>query len=430
MARADASNNNGRDRFTGAGLIWLMGGAALSFLALCSVVFFSLFAASVALNLYLTLEVLDVEFAVKRADTGPPPAAVAPPPPAARATATPIAPPPTPPPPPPIPSPTSSLPPPTPTLGPHAQPIAGYTIDGLRARNYPGGAINVRSVLTATEVYTRYYIDYPSDGLTITGIMQVPQGEGPFPVIILNHGYIARHLYWSGADTAAAAGYLNRHGFLTVAPDFRSWGESDTDNSFFYTGQLIDTLNLISSLRSVPQADVDRVGMWGHSMGGGITIKALTVDPRIKAAVLYAPTSADDAQVLARWGPACPPSQQPESADRCDGSDVLVSGMDEHLLAAYMEAVSSPDLLALVSPINYVDYVVAPVQIHIGTADTVTPPEWSASIGQALREAGKEVEFFIYPGQGHALRDRDWEVFMQRVADFFGRQLTNVPGRG
>jgi len=76
---------------------------------------------------------------------------------------------------------------PTPTVSPMDQ----YTIPGLRERNYPGGTINVRSVLAYTDVFTRYYIDYPSDEYTVTGIMQVPQGEGPFPVVILNHGYIA-----------------------------------------------------------------------------------------------------------------------------------------------------------------------------------------------------------------------------------------------
>jgi hypothetical protein len=45
-----------------------------------------------------------------------------------------------------------------------SHPMAGYTIEGLRARPYPGGAIRVRSILTATNVFTRYYIDYPSGG--------------------------------------------------------------------------------------------------------------------------------------------------------------------------------------------------------------------------------------------------------------------------
>ncbi len=306
---------------------------------------------------------------------------------------------------------------------PIPHPLADYTIEGLRARTYPGGTLRVRSVMTVTTVFTRYYIDYPSDGLTITGIMQVPQGDGPFPVVILNHGYIPRDSYWSGADTWNAAEYLNRRGYLTIAPDFRSWGESDIDNSFFSTGQVMDVLNLIGSLPSVPDADFERVGMWGHSMGGGITTKAITIDPRIKAAVLYAPVSADDADVLARWGTGCKLGPSGQLADNCGGAEILVSDIDESLAEAYAQAVSNPELLYQTSPINYFDFVVAPVQIHIGTADTRTPPEWSATLREALRDAGKEVEYFTYPGQGHVLKGEHWQLFMERVADFFDCHL-------
>lgn len=310
-----------------------------------------------------------------------------------------------------------------PILVPH--PMVDYTIKGLRRRTYPGGAIQVRSVLTATNSFTHYYIEYPSDDLTITGVMQVPHGDGPFPVIILNHGYIPRDNYWSGADTWNAAQYLSRHGYLTIAPDFRSWGESDEANSFFSTGQVIDTLNLVSSLSSIPEADPERVGIWGHSMGGGVTTKAITIDPRIKAAVLYAPVSADDAEVLARWGTGCKGGQPDGVTEECAGAEVITSDIDEQLHLAYRSALSDPEILYQVSPINYFDTVVAPVQIHIGTADTTTPPEWSDAINRALQKAGKETEYFSYPGQGHSFEGEDWRLFMERVTQFFDHHLGN-----
>ena len=52
-------------------------------------------------------------------------------------------------------------------------------------------------------------------------MMAVPKGQGPFPVIILNHGYIAPSQYWTGADTYDASTYLASRGFLTISPDFR-----------------------------------------------------------------------------------------------------------------------------------------------------------------------------------------------------------------
>jgi dipeptidyl aminopeptidase/acylaminoacyl peptidase len=281
-----------------------------------------------------------------------------------------------------------------------------YTIEGLRAREYPGGTIQIRAVLTYTNVFTRYYIDYPSDDLNITGIMQIPQGQGPFPVIVLNHGYIAPRRYWSGADTWRAAEYLNSRGYLTIAPDFRGWGQSDRAKNYFWTGQTIDTLNAISSLPSVSQADPNRVGMWGHSMGGGATTEAITIDPRIKAAVIYAPTSADKAAVQRWWR-----------------APVTGTKVDLKLLQAYREASIDDDFMYRVSPINYFDFVVSPVQIHVGTDDTMTPSYWAEDIYNALQAAGKDAEYFTYPGQGHAFHGQSWQLFLQRVGDFFDQHV-------
>jgi dienelactone hydrolase len=399
-------------------LAWFSGALSLGFLMFCFFGLLATFVGSAALNAFLVWELSGMERSIRQPTSTPAAVVLAPPTITSLPPLTPTLPPTT------TPTPTATfiLGPPTPT--PH--PLAAYTVEELRVRSYPGGLIQVRSVLTETDVFTRYYIDYPSDGLTITGIMQVPRGDGPFPVIILNHGYIPRDLYWSGADTSSAAGYLNRQGYLTIAPDFRSWGASDTGNSFFSTGQVIDVLNLISSLPSLPNADLTRIGMWGHSMGGGITMKAITIDSRIKAAVLYAPVSANDAEVLARWGPGCRPDQPSSLVNKCGGAEILVSDIDEDLFGAYMDAVQNPGLLYQTSAINYVDLIIAPVQIHIGTTDTNTPPEWSATINEALRMAGKEVEYFTYPGQGHLLRGESWQLFMARVVDFFDRNLLSL----
>ncbi len=46
-----------------------------------------------------------------------------------------------------------------------------------------------------------------------------------------------------------------------------------TGESLFYSGLAIDVINLMNALESFPEADVERIGMWGHSMGGGVTLK-------------------------------------------------------------------------------------------------------------------------------------------------------------
>lgn len=53
-------------------------------------------------------------------------------------------------------------------------------------------------------------------------MMNLPKGKGPFPVVILNHGYYPLDAYQTGNGSKLAADYLANRGFLSLAPDFRS----------------------------------------------------------------------------------------------------------------------------------------------------------------------------------------------------------------
>lgn len=313
----------------------------------------------------------------------------------------------------------TAVPTPDPELLPADHPLYPYTIEGLRARAYPGGTIEVRQVIAEAAGFTRYYVAYPSDGLTITGIMQVPHGEGPFPVALLLHGYIDRHLYSAGADTWQAANYLSERGFLTIAPDYRTWGGSDDDTSLFHTGLVADVLNLISSLPSLPQADAEKVVLWGHSMGGGVSTKVLVVDERPLAAVLYAPNSADDADLIARWGPGCRPGVPLVTNNDCNPGDYLSTSLPPELMEAYFAAAADPAFLRHVAPLYHLEAVQAPVQIHIGAADggqlNTTPPEWSDRLYTGLLAADKQAAFYSYPNEGHAFGGVAFEEMMARA---------------
>jgi dienelactone hydrolase len=299
-----------------------------------------------------------------------------------------------------------------------------YTIQGLRDQYYQSGSVTIISTLNAASEFTSYLISYPSDGLTITGVMQIPAGEGPFPVIVMNHGYISRGAYTSGDGTDRASEYLVRRGYITLASDYRSWGGSDIGFSFFHTGLVADVINLMNAIPSIPQADADRLGLWGHSMGGGVTTKILTIDSRVKAAVLYAPNSADDADLIARWGYGCiGDARTSDLLQNCNAADVIPSDLSPDLIEAYKSAALDPEMLKLIAPIYHLDLVSVPVQIHIGSADGdfigSTPPEWSYKLNQALLDAGKQVELFIYEGERHSFVGDNWLLFMARAARFF-----------
>ncbi len=328
-----------------------------------------------------------------------------------------------------------------PTLTPSPTPVPTieewiypFTIEGLQAHKYQSGKIKVGDKLNETDVYTSYLITYPSDGLTISGVMQVPKvGKEPFPVIVMNHGFFNRGVYHSGDGTDRAAEFLNRYGYLTLSSDYRSWGDSDIGYSLFYSGLVIDVINLMNAIPSISQADPERIGMWGHSMGGGATLKVLAVDPiqhpgRIKAAVLYSTVSADDADIIDRWGPGCIGDiARGERIYGCNSSDILPLDLPPGLIQAYKDAAKDPDLLKQVAAIHYFDDVTAPVEINYGTADgklfSGTPPEWSQKAYQAFIDAGVQAELFAYEGEGHSFFADQWYAFMERSAHFFDKYV-------
>ena len=318
--------------------------------------------------------------------------------------------------------------------------IFPYTIEGLRKHEYQIGKIHIRETLDETEFYTSYWIDYPSDGLTITGVMQIPKGEGPFPVIVMNHGFFSRSVFNSGDGTDRAAAFLNQYGYITLASDYRSWGDSDIGASFFYSGLVIDVVNLINAIPSIPEADPERVGIWGHSMGGGVTMKVLTIlggvgagspRPSVRAAVLYSTVSADDTDIINRWGMGCfGDIATGEQIIGCNSSDIIPLDLPLNVQNAYRFAASDADTLKRIAPLYNLDDVNVPIQIHYGTEDgefiSGTPPEWSVKLTGALRDAGKEVELYQYEGEGHSFIGEPWFEFMRRTLRFFDANVKNA----
>ena len=321
------------------------------------------------------------------------------------------------------------------------QALGPYTIAGLREHDFESGRITVGEPVLETENFIRYPISYPSDGLIITGILQIPTvGEPPYPVIVMNHGFFSRYIYFSGDGTDRAAEFLNRKGYLTVSSDYRSWGDSETGESLFYSGLAIDVINLMDALPSIPEADTERIGMWGHSMGGGITAKVLTIlgdrvaandsEPHIEitAAVLYSSVSADFADVLGRWGPGCVGDVlEGEATMGCNSSDILPLDLPPDLTASYFNATTDPVMLEAISPLYHFDLVTVPVQIHYGTEDgqtsAGTPPEWSRKMYEAFIQADVDAEIFAYPGEEHSFIGTPWFVFMAETQLFFDKYV-------
>lgn len=295
---------------------------------------------------------------------------------------------------------------PTATPSPTPDPYFDLSIEALAIRDYGGGDLQIEEVLGANATFTRTLITFPSDGLTIYGFMNEPVGEGPFPVVLVLHGYVDPAVYNTLTYTTRYADDLARTGYLVIHPNFRNWPPSDSGPEDLRVGQAVDVLNLIAVIKAqggqpgpLAKADPDRIGLWGHSMGGGITQRVVTVSPDVDAAVVYGAMSGDETRNHQRI------------LYFTNGATGL---WDEP---------PPDDALRRISPIFHLRRITAPVSIHHGGQDDQVPLAWSEELCRLLQALEKPVECFTYLGQPHTFVGEGDQLFMQRVRDFFDRTL-------
>ncbi|NJM34462.1 MAG: prolyl oligopeptidase family serine peptidase [Rhodomicrobium sp.] len=134
-------------------------------------------------------------------------------------------------------------------------------------------------------------------------------------------------------------------------------------------------------------------------MGGGISLRVLTVSPNIKAAVLYGAMNADEELNMNRiknfWRAG---ATQPEDA-------------------------VPKEAWANISPVNALGNIATPIQIHHGSRDFDVPVAWSDDLSAKLKALGKDVTYFKYAGQGHSLQGSSYATFITRIVAFYKERL-------
>lgn len=284
-------------------------------------------------------------------------------------------------------------------------PYAGLSIDALTSRGYGEGQIADLGLISETTRFSRHLISYPSDGLVINGFIDIPFGAGPFPVIVLLHGYVDPSGYQIETYTARYAASFADAGYIVVHPNYRNYPPSDAGPNEFRVGFAIDVLNLLAEVNAqaaqpglLESANPNAIFLWGHSMGGGIALRILTVGADVQGAVLYGSMSGDERRNF-EWI-----------------RDVLSEGDRGN------EELTAPEeVLQAVSPINFYDRISAPVSIHHGDIDEVVPPAWSTELCAQLQSLGKPVECFSYHNMPHTFYGSLDELLIQRSIEFFMR---------
>lgn len=314
------------------------------------------------------------------------------------------------------PSPTVSVTPSptqTPTPTPTPTPPHPVSLPALMQQQYDGGSLRLGEVLETADTYTRHAVTYRSAGLTISGILNLPDGAGPFPVLVLAHGYIDPDIYTTGRGLRREQDYLARQGYAVLHTDYRNHAGSSDDATnevrlrLGYTEDVVNAVLAVRAATDIPQLDGERVGLLGRSMGGGVALNTLVVQPGlVDAAVVYASVSSNTVQNFDTWTRGQP------------GAEALTA----EIVAAYGAPEENPAFWQGVSPVTYFDRVTEPVLIHHGTADETCPPQWAHDTHAALRAAGADVTLQLYEGEPHAF-EGDWQLSIERSAAFFAEHL-------
>jgi hypothetical protein len=125
-------------------------------------------------------------------------------------------------------------------------------------------------------------IAFYSDGLRLSGVLTIPDGAGPFPGVVLCHGFTGiKELilpYYAGRFAEA--------GFAALAFDYRGFGESEGPRGrLIPLEQVNDIRNAITFMETQTEVDTGHLGLWGTSFGGAHVPYVAGIDQRVRAAV-------------------------------------------------------------------------------------------------------------------------------------------------
>jgi len=296
------------------------------------------------------------------------------------------------------------------------------SIAAMRKKTYPGSALTIEQTLAPGSNYSQYIASYMSDGLKIYGLLTVPNGTKPangWPVIIFNHGYIPPQQYRTTERYVAHVAAIAQSGYIVFKSDYRGNGSSEgrPEGAYYSPAYATDVLNALATLKQYKDANPNKIGMWGHSMGGNITLRDLIVDPKdIKVAVIWGGVVGSYNDLMNNWQRNV--SYQPPPSELAQRNNYRQS-----LIQTYGTPTINPAFWNAIDPTYHLSDITAPIQLHTGGADEEVPVAFSQMLYQKLQQAGKTVEYYNYPGGDHNIASPNFDLAMQRTIAFFDKYL-------
>lgn len=305
------------------------------------------------------------------------------------------------------------------------KPLEKYTYEKLSEAQFAPSQITFGETLKDGEDFTSqifyFYVEDLSGDKTdkkVSGLANIPKTPGVYPVIIMFRGYVDQEIYTTGTGTKRSGEVFAQNNFITLAPDFLGYGQSDkpSENPVEERFQTYTTsLTLLSSLKNLnaglesinheAKADPDKIALWGHSNGGQIALTLLEITGGTFPTVLWAPVSKPFPYSVLYY------------TDEFDDHGKAL----RRVIAQFEKDYDIENY----SPTNFLDKINAPLQLHQGTTDDAVPLEWSDQLFEELKRLNKEVSYFTYPGDNHNFGNGSWTTVVNRNIAFFKEELEN-----
>ena len=292
------------------------------------------------------------------------------------------------------------------------RPLERYTIENLSKVSISPGVLTLGETIEENESYNSYLFSMefnPSiEGVgtkSTSGMINIPNGEGKYPLVVMFRGYVDQTIYQTGMGTKNSGGYFADKGFITVAPDFLGYAGSDTETSNIFESRFqtyVTALTLMKSLDQVEVWDGQNTFIWGHSNGGQIAITVLEITKDDIPTTLWAPVTKNFPYSILYY--------TDESTDK---------GKFIRSELAEFEQVYDVENYSLD---NYVSSIDSVFLIHQGTADDAVPSSWTDSFVQTLKDEEVDVTYYKYQGADHNLRP-SWDTVVERDYNFFTENL-------
>ncbi len=290
-----------------------------------------------------------------------------------------------------------------------------YSFPQLRQSSLLPSRITLTKELNIDTVPPTYQFSFYDNDKRVSGVLMLPPEPGVYPVIVLFRGYVDKEIYSPGIGTKRFAEYLANAGYITLAPDFLGYGDSDLPSFNFFEARFqtyTTALTLLKSLDSANDAllqkklnyslDTSKVGLWGHSNGGHIALSVLAITGQAYPTVLWAPVTKGFPESVLTF------------ANEMDDGGKLIRSEVNKLKNNYD--------IDHFNPASYYRWIDAPIQMHQGMEDDAVPLEWSDEFVSDMEKKNKEVDYYTYPKDDHNLK-LNWGTAAARSVKWYNENL-------